>query len=332
MPGGGKPDAGTPARKPRKPKAASVAAAADVESVAAPAPKPRARKPKAAPASVAATPAAAATPPVALCANCGRPLAGHYCHDCGQKAHLHNRLSHLLEEMVEGIAHFDGRLWRTLPVLTLNPGRLSREWIAGRRARYVAPLHVFLFAVFLLFLVPTLTGHHILVGDGHGQPAAIQFDKTSGAEQAPAYRALEKAGGKVLGNPQYYGYKIEGLAYKLSFMVVPISMGILALIAFRRRFTLYDHAVVTLYGLGFTALLFTLVTLLSALLGGDNGLVNLIGTLVFFGLIGHSVWHLRGAYGFSWVGAALRGLVLGLLSLFGFGLFLLGVVALGLAG
>lgn len=110
-----------------------------------------------------ATPAAPDTPVEAaeharVCANCAERLQGAYCHACGQKGHLHGRLWHLVHEFAEGLAHFDGRLWRTLPLLVFNPGRLSREWRQGKRVRYVPPLHVFLFAVFLLFLIPSLTG------------------------------------------------------------------------------------------------------------------------------------------------------------------------------
>ncbi|WP_291840318.1 DUF3667 domain-containing protein, partial [Brevundimonas sp.] len=97
-----------------------------------------------------------------ICANCETEMVGAFCHACGQKAHLHDKLKHLVEEFAEGIAHFDGRLWRTLPLLAFNPGKLSREWMAGRRARYVAPLHLFLFAVFLLFLFPNFTGRHMM--------------------------------------------------------------------------------------------------------------------------------------------------------------------------
>jgi len=49
------------------------------------------------------------------CANCDTALTGAFCHACGQKAHLHDKLKHLVGEFAEGIAHFDGRLWRTLP-------------------------------------------------------------------------------------------------------------------------------------------------------------------------------------------------------------------------
>ena len=43
----------------------------------------------------------------------------------------------------------DSVVWRTVPLLVTNPGRLTREWVAGKRARYVSPLGLFLFTIFL---------------------------------------------------------------------------------------------------------------------------------------------------------------------------------------
>ena len=64
---------------------------------------------------------------------------------------------------------------------------------------------------------------------------------------------------KLRKNPQYYGYKFESLAYKLSFITVPISVLILwSMYAWRRQFSVYHHVVVSLYGLGFIALLFAI--------------------------------------------------------------------------
>ncbi|HEY0052214.1 MAG TPA: DUF3667 domain-containing protein, partial [Caulobacteraceae bacterium] len=218
-----------------------------------------------------------------VCANCETALVGRYCHACGQHAHLHHRLRDLLHELVEGIAHFDGRLWRTLPVLALNPGRLSREWREGKRQRYVSPLHLFLFATFLLFVIPSFTGRHLV-----NVPNAQQIEmnvmrngvserQTVGAGVAGGHSPADHARltgaerwGHMMGhklrhvaeNNQYYSYKIEGLAYKLSFLIVPISMLILGLLlVFKRGFTFYDHGVVALYGIGFGTLLLAFASL-----------------------------------------------------------------------
>jgi hypothetical protein len=89
----------------------------------------------------------------ANCANCGTPLTGSFCHACGQRAHVHRSLLHLGEEVLHGLLHFDAKAWRTLPMLVAKPGKLTREYIEGRRTRFVSPLALFLFMVFFMFFV-----------------------------------------------------------------------------------------------------------------------------------------------------------------------------------
>ena len=93
----------------------------------------------------------------ALCLNCGTPLDGTYCHACGQRAHVHRSLWHLVEELLHGVTHFDAKGWRTLPLLVARPGLLTRRYIDGQRTRYVSPLALFLFSMFLFFLVMSAT-------------------------------------------------------------------------------------------------------------------------------------------------------------------------------
>lgn len=86
-----------------------------------------------------------------VCADCGAETSGNFCAACGQPTHVHRTLHHLLEEVLHGVMHFDARIWRTLPLLWLNPGKLTREWVEGKRTRYVSPLAMFLFTVFVMF-------------------------------------------------------------------------------------------------------------------------------------------------------------------------------------
>ncbi|MBI2260133.1 MAG: DUF3667 domain-containing protein [Caulobacterales bacterium] len=92
------------------------------------------------------------------CTDCGQSVDGKFCPNCGQPTHVHRSLLHLGEEMLHGVLHFDARIWRTLPLLAINPGRLTREWVQGRRTRYVSPLAMFLFTVFLMFFAFSFTG------------------------------------------------------------------------------------------------------------------------------------------------------------------------------
>ncbi len=96
----------------------------------------------------------------ATCLNCGSALSGPFCTSCGQPAHLHRSLLHLLEELLHSVLHFDAKGWRTLPLLAVRPGLLTRRYIDGQRRRYVSPLALFLFNGFLMFFVISLLAEH----------------------------------------------------------------------------------------------------------------------------------------------------------------------------
>ena len=92
------------------------------------------------------------------CLNCCTRLAGDYCHRCGQHAHVHRTLGAFGHDFLHGVLHLEGKIIRTLPKLMLRPGELTRRYIAGERARFVSPLALFLFSVFLMFAVMSLLG------------------------------------------------------------------------------------------------------------------------------------------------------------------------------
>ena len=92
------------------------------------------------------------------CLNCGTPLAGDYCHACGQHRHVHRTLTAFFHDLLHGVLHFEGKVWGTLPLLAWKPGELTRRYVEGQRARFVSPIALFLFSVFLMFAVVNMTG------------------------------------------------------------------------------------------------------------------------------------------------------------------------------
>ncbi|WP_420141234.1 DUF3667 domain-containing protein [Sphingomonas sp.] len=87
------------------------------------------------------------------CANCGTIRVGPYCQTCGQSGHVHRDLHTLLHDLAHGVFHFEGKIWRTLPLLVRRPGELTRRYIEGERVKFVSPMALFLFTVFLMFAV-----------------------------------------------------------------------------------------------------------------------------------------------------------------------------------
>jgi hypothetical protein len=92
------------------------------------------------------------------CLNCGAELTGPYCHQCGQQGHVHRTLGAFGHDLMHGVLHFEGKIWRTLPLLAWRPGDLTRRYIAGERAKFVSPMALFLFSVFLMFAVFSWAG------------------------------------------------------------------------------------------------------------------------------------------------------------------------------
>ena len=114
------------------------------------------------------------------CLNCGAALMGSHCHACGQSAHIHRTLGAYGHDLLHGVFHFEGKIWRTLPLLVLKPGELTRRYIHGERATFVSPLALFLFAVFLMFAI---------VGGLAGEMHAPQLDPAMRNKTLPQVEA-----------------------------------------------------------------------------------------------------------------------------------------------
>lgn len=136
------------------------------------------------------------------CLNCGTPLVGPHCHNCGQAAHVHRTIGAWWHDFLHSVLHLDGKFWRTLPMLAWRPGELTRRYVHGERAKYVSPLAIFLFSVFLMFAVFSATGSSLI-----GDPTAVsgELDKEIAAGQASVAQLererteIRNAGGSTAG-------------------------------------------------------------------------------------------------------------------------------------
>lgn len=88
------------------------------------------------------------------CLNCGAQLAGQYCGQCGQRATGRLiSLWELLRDAFGDLFELDSRLWRTLIPLMLRPGRLTSDYLRGRRMRYMPPFRMYLVLSLLFFVI-----------------------------------------------------------------------------------------------------------------------------------------------------------------------------------
>ena len=99
------------------------------------------------------------------CANChyvfvaGEP--DEFCPRCGQQNHEVNiGFGHVIEEFLEGVFHFDGKVFRTAGLLLFKPGQLTKRFFEGHRTPYVPPIRLYVFISFVFFaLLALLRGH-----------------------------------------------------------------------------------------------------------------------------------------------------------------------------
>jgi len=86
------------------------------------------------------------------CENCGAQLEGHWCGQCGQAAVDYRRsFRHVVVDVLDSFLNWDSKFFTTIALLIVKPWRLTNEFLAGKRVRYVHPLRLYLLASILFF-------------------------------------------------------------------------------------------------------------------------------------------------------------------------------------
>ena len=135
------------------------------------------------------------------CRNCGAALAGDFCHVCGQSAQSVRRpFWSLLGESVETLFAIDGRIARTLPDLIFRPGRMTRAYLDGQRARFIPPFRLYVLASLLFFILLPLV---------MGQGLSILPEASANISEARAQIERSYAAGEM--TEEDYRAAIEGL-------------------------------------------------------------------------------------------------------------------------
>ena len=90
-----------------------------------------------------------------ICLNCNFQLRpeDNYCPNCGQENNIRNlKVRYLIVEFFDGLYCFDTKIWNTVKASIIKPGRMTAEYLEGKRVRYVPPLKLYLFISFVFFL------------------------------------------------------------------------------------------------------------------------------------------------------------------------------------
>ena len=282
------------------------------------------------------------------CKNCDHVFEGNFCPSCGQSVvEVQKPISHFLADLFGTMYALDIRMIRTIPVLLFKPGKLSAEYIEGKRASHVAPFRLyFLVSLIFFFLIgwqtknainealhknPDLTVSDSLVA----RSAAVRLG-TSGDSVVDIKNLrdglsfMEMARKEIAGslkdstltekeltarekklrtfeNPEVFISKIYQYVSYSFFLLMPLFGVILYLFFHKRRKFYVEHLI---YSVNLHTFFF-LVAILALLIGMIfPALLDKIGGFIFLLTMVYSIIGIRNFYKIRWVSAIFSNLVL----------------------
>lgn len=170
------------------------------------------------------------------CVNCGTPLKGRYCYNCGQK-HYTDRdksVKSLLEEFFHFITHFEGKFLITIKAIFTSPGKLSLDYSRGRRKKYYKPVSLFLMVVIIYLLFPIYPGLNMEMRYYKTIPVVGNLI----SHQIKQKLETEKISETVL--TQSFESKSHTTSKFLLFLLIPLSAFTLQLFYYYKKRWLYD--------------------------------------------------------------------------------------------
>jgi hypothetical protein len=207
------------------------------------------------------------------CRNCQTPLDGEYCRRCGQRdLDLERPIWSLATDVIRETFEVDGRAWLTVKTLVHHPGRLTSEFLAGRRRTYTPPLRLYLVTSIAFFVFAAWLAQ-------------------VGVLQDPGYDAASQA--------QFLSDDLP----RLMFVLLPVFALILKALYFRRLY--FDHLIFSIHLHTAGYLVLALMLPLEDLANKHVGLMiaQLALLAVFLAYFVISVQHV---YGSRWLVAGLK--------------------------
>jgi hypothetical protein len=292
---------------------------------------------------VAVADASAAAP--ARCKNCDALLLGRFCVNCSQAANVHVPTTReLVHELLEGLTHSDSRLWRTLTTLWFKPGKLTEEFVAGRRVAYLPPFRLYLILSIVFFLIASFA---------HMNVAVITFDQATkpgglpaSSSQLPANRITSCGDFTTWSNHPTWSPRIKhvceavlqdnggnlvhlaiGTTSKAMFIFLPLIAFLNMLLYWRPRYRYAEHLLffVHLHAFYFSVAI-PLILIIEAASAWPKleGVAGFIETILGWTLPIYTVSAMRRVFRRSWPGTLFKGVVLFFVYMIVFGLTVAG--------
>ena len=231
--------------------------------------------------------AAGVEPNTKSCLNCGAPLSGAFCSACGQRdIPPYPDVRELAVDAISEFSGWDGRLASTLRALLRRPGFLTREFLEGRRVRYISPLKLYLTSSLVYFLLAA-AAPTVKLGSGRAVGLQVGTVKTTNSrtqsrpervgstaerslsedeivtpeEKAVALRDIERAPllmrpflRRVVEDPNGFKRGLFETMPRMFFVLLPLFAGIVAVFYRGRKYPEHLYFAIHLHAFVFLAL------------------------------------------------------------------------------
>lgn len=251
------------------------------------------------------------------CLNCGAPLTGPFCAQCGQRdVPPYPSVRELVTDAFWELSGWDGRFGATVRALLAHPGKLTTEFLEGRRVRYVSPLRLYLVASLAYFLVAA-AAPNLEPASRTIDAAGININVTSGVQRVTEAERQAKTGGltpaqrdealakidrapaimrpvlrRGLTDPKGLQRGLLESMPRVLFALVPVFAAILAIFYRRRKYP--EHLYFSLHAHAFVFVALTLGEI--AKFTHVNAVASTVGGLASLWIVVYGVKALRHVY------------------------------------
>jgi hypothetical protein len=203
------------------------------------------------------------------CLNCGELVDKKFCPECGQEnLDLRDNFFHLAGHAIGDFFHYDSKFFRSAIPLFTKPGFLTKEYWAGKRARYLHPLRMFFFVtiVFMISATYFYNRFNTRIKDQVVRVNAAdttRMDSTMSAEEKIKKLADQRVEEEKAKTKLYQGMDsfFKNLKY-ISFFLLPVYALIFKILYRRQKHLYVDHLVFTLHIQSFAYILIGMVLLI----------------------------------------------------------------------
>ena len=259
------------------------------------------------------------------CLNCGALVDRKFCPECGQpNIETRDNFFHMVGHFISDYLHYDSKFLQSFKSLIIKPGFLTKQYLEGKRVRYIHPLRLFFFITIFMVIMATfyykkyehvIKDEQITITDDNRTEKKMSTINLN--ELDPKERALAIEFSRAFDNISY------NLKY-ISFFLLPLYALAFKLLYWRRKHFYVDHLIYTVHLQSFAYVLLSLLLLIAYFMPSARDWFYFALIMI---ILLYLILSLRSLYQQSWIKTILKSMLATALIVFISGLAMAGFLA-----